>query len=89
MHHWADMDAAVRELRRVLRPAGRIVLVDEDFADPRHVMARRTTSHNATYPMVDPERIAEILLAAGFDAHASRPTVAGRPLLQVTARAPA
>ena len=36
MHHWIDMDQAIGEIGRVLKPRGRIVLVDEMFDDPRH-----------------------------------------------------
>ena len=36
MHHWTDLDQAVNELARVLRPGGRLLLVDEDFDAPAH-----------------------------------------------------
>jgi SAM-dependent methyltransferase len=88
MHHWSDMDAAARELRRVLRSGGRVVLVDEDFDDPSHALARRTASHNEVYPMIDPDGVAEKLRAAGLPARSTRLSVAGRPLLQVTAGTP-
>lgn len=88
MHHWADMDAAVGELLRVLRPGGRLVLADEDVEDPARERAGTTTTHNAAYPMIDPGLVAGKLAAAGFDARSARLTVAGRPVLLVTGRAP-
>ncbi len=36
IHHWTDRAGACREMARVLRPKGRMLLVDEDFTDPAH-----------------------------------------------------
>ena len=36
LHHISDLDGAVAELKRVLAPGARVVLVDEDFDDPAH-----------------------------------------------------
>lgn len=33
LHHWQDPDGAFAEIRRVLKPGGRVILVEEIFAD--------------------------------------------------------
>jgi ubiquinone/menaquinone biosynthesis C-methylase UbiE len=36
LHHWTDRTSACREVARVMRPGGRVLLVDEDFDSPTH-----------------------------------------------------
>ena len=86
LHHWTDRGAAVRELTRVLRPGARILLVDEDFADPshpEHAQGRRPGLH---FEEADPETLAQALREAGF-AHAegAHTRFAGRPAKLVRA----
>lgn len=91
MHHWSDLDAAVAELRRVLRRGGRVILVDEDFDDPAHadherVRARRNKQH-LEFPDIDPAVVGEKLAADGFDVQeAAKTELAGRPTKVVRAR---
>lgn len=90
MHHWTDRAAACRELARVLRPGGRVLLVDEDFDDPAHpshdqVKARRARHHHH-FDNVDTEALAASLVAAGFaSAEGTVTTFAGRPAKVVRA----
>lgn len=81
IHHWTERDAASRELARVMKKGGRVLLVDEDFDDPSHPEHKRTRSrHSHEFDEVDPDEVAAALTRAGFaDAHGSRATIAGRP----------
>ena len=47
-HHWEDRRRGLAEVRRVLGPGGRLVLVDEDFAeDHQHTRFHREAGEDA------------------------------------------
>jgi ubiquinone/menaquinone biosynthesis C-methylase UbiE len=76
IHHWTTRDAASRELARVMKAGGRVLLVDEDFEDPSHPEHQRVQTARAKHE----HRFAAALTRAGFtDARGTRTTFAGRP----------
>ena len=84
MHHWTDLDRALGEIQRVLRPGGRLVLVDEDFDDPAHPSSERLqpgrAEHRHHFDVIDPVAVAERLQQLGFaSVSGSLEQVAGRP----------
>ena len=84
MHHWTDLDRAVIEIHRVLRPGGRLLLVDEDFESPTHpehqqVQAGRA-HHAHHFIVIDPADVAARLQRLGFASiTGSLDEIAGRP----------
>jgi ubiquinone/menaquinone biosynthesis C-methylase UbiE len=90
MHHWVDLDAAIAELRRVMRGGGRVLLVDEDFDDPAHrshdQFGERRCEHAHVVASIDPVVVGAKLDAAGFAVTTADKTVfAGQPAKLVRA----
>jgi ubiquinone/menaquinone biosynthesis C-methylase UbiE len=91
MHHWTDQAAALAEIARVVRPGGgRIVLVDEDFADPTHpsyeAHQARGARHQHHFDQVDPVQVGGRLADLGFTVvEADTRDLAGRPVRIVRA----
>lgn len=90
MHHWIDVDLGVAEIARVLRPNGRVLLVDELFTDPSHPDHERfgtdSEGEHHGFTMVGADQMGGLLRAAGLaEVDASKGEIAGRPVIRVTA----
>ena len=93
VHHWTSVASAAAELRRALRPGGRVVLVDEDFDDRSHpfyeLMHPRRAAHARHFAEVDPKAVAALFREHGFvDVVGGFEQVAGRPAKVIRATAP-
>lgn len=93
MHHWVSPEQGVAEIARVLRPGGRMVLVDESFLDPTHPEFKRFGAdadgdEHHGFTMVGAEQMQGLFVAAGVEGvETSNRQLAGRPVIAVTLNA--
>jgi ubiquinone/menaquinone biosynthesis C-methylase UbiE len=83
VHHWADLDAGLTEVHRVLRPGGRFLAMERHTAPGADGLA----SHGWTDAQAD--AFADLCRAAGFEQVGVERHQAGRkPVIAVLARRP-
>ena len=84
LHHISDLDRAMLEIKRVLAPGARVILVDEDFDDPAHPEHERMKEHHGHHHggdhhhdtdddgrhhlMVDVDELGQTMRSHGFTA---------------------
>jgi ubiquinone/menaquinone biosynthesis C-methylase UbiE len=65
LHHWAELEQGASEVFRALRPGGKVILVDGDFAHPDHDY-QRSGRNDHDHLLVDLDRVRDVLTAQGF-----------------------
>lgn len=88
-HHFADLDRFAAELARVLRPGGRVVLVEEDLSHPGHPFAMVAGEGHHGPRAIDVDALLATFASAGLEHNSStyRP-LASVPATVITARKP-
>ena len=85
-HHFVDLDRFAAELARVLRPGGRVVLVEEDLSHPAHPFA--DGGHHGP-PAIDVDALLALFAGVGLaGASSTDRTVAGTLATVITTGKP-
>ena len=88
LHHWADIERGAAEVFRALKPGGKVILVDGDFAHPDHDY-QQSGRDDHDHLLVDLEVVRETLIAAGFvDIDSEERFVGQTPVKMTTALKP-
>lgn len=77
VHHFDDLASAASELARVLKPGGRLLLIEEDFSSGPHAQFFGGDAHSHGPGSVDPDHLNELLTAAGLTVTGSVDRVIG------------
>ncbi len=89
-HHFADLARFAAELSRVLRPGGRVLLVEEDLSHPDHPFAQIAGEGHHGPHAIDVGALLELFEEADLaDASSTYRTVAGAPATVITTGKPA
>ncbi len=88
LHHWADLEVGAAEAFRVLRPGGKMILVDGDFAHPDHDY-QKSGREDHDHLLVDLDLVRMVLAGLGFEKITSEECqVSGTPVKMTTAVKP-
>lgn len=88
-HHFADLDRFVAELARVLRPGGRVVLVEEDLNHPHRPFTQVAGQGHHGPHAIDVDALLELFRSAGLADPTSTYRTVAAPATVITTSKPA
>ena len=85
VHHWTDLEGSIEEIARVIAPTGRVLLVDEDFTDPKHPQHESHHDDEEEMTKVDVEIIKGLFESWGLEAKGEKVLLLGLPVKLIKA----